>query len=78
MTRTIGYKDEEGNQYKISYSEELQLKHLKALNHQTRWLKKNFYIKLALTIILGILTFTIVYTLYKLDLINFFTGVLYR
>lgn len=78
MTRTIGYKDEDGTQYKISYSEELQLKHLKALNHQTKWLKKNFYVKLALVVILAMLTFTIMYTLIRLDMINFFSGVLYR
>ena len=43
MTRTIAYKEENGTEYKISYSEELQLKHLKALQKQTQWLKKNCY-----------------------------------
>lgn len=74
-----GYKiDSDGEKYRISFSEELQLKNLKAAKENKKWLKWNFYAKVALAflILIGIVTF--LFTLYRLDQINFFTGILYR
>ena len=72
------YKDETGHQYKISYSEELQEKTLGAIRKQIEWEKKNFYAKIFLLMIIGLLTVSILYVFYRLDSINFFTGILYR
>ena len=74
-----GYKiDSDGEKYRISFSEELQLKNLKSSKENKKWLKMNFYAKtvLALLILIGIVTF--LFMLYRLDQINFFTGILYR
>ena len=60
------YKDGEGNTYKISYSEELQLKNLQATKEQTFWLKKNFYGMLllgAILVMFVVLVFGVVYWL---------------
>lgn len=70
--------DTDGEKYRISFSEELQLKNLKAARENKRWLILNFYGKLALALFLLILVVTILFLLYRLDQINFFTGVLYR
>jgi len=70
--------DNDGEKYRVSFSEELQLKNLKAAKENKRWLMMNFYGKMALAIIMLMLFVTIVYVLYRLDQINFFTGVLYR
>ena len=72
------YKDEDGKEYKISFSEELQMKNLRAARNNTKWLKMNFYAKLALVIIILALTVTYIYLMYKLDQINFFTSLLYE
>lgn len=70
--------DNDGEKYRISFSEELQLKNLKAANENKRWLMLNFYGKLGLGILMLMVLLVIIYTLYKLDQINFFTGLLYR
>ncbi|MEK6835982.1 MAG: hypothetical protein AABX55_03095 [Nanoarchaeota archaeon] len=70
--------DSDGEKYRISFSEELQLKNLKAAKENKRWLALNFYGKLGLIVILLLLLVTVVFTLYRLDQINFFTGILYR
>ena len=70
------YTDENGGKYKISYSEELQLKNLQAVKRQIEWEKKNFYAKLFLIFIIAILTISILYLFYKLDDVNFFTRIL--
>ena len=70
------YTDENGGKYKISYSEELQLKNLQAVKRQIEWEKKNFYAKLFLIFVLAILTISILYFFYKLDDVNFFTRIL--
>ena len=70
--------DNDGEKYRISFSEELQLKNLKAAKENKKWLKLNFYGKLALAGLMLILVVTFIYLLYKLDQINFFTGILYR
>lgn len=74
-----GYKiDSDGEKYRISFSEELQLKNLKTAKENKKWLQFNFYAKtvLALLILIGIVTF--LFLLYRLDQVNFFSGVLYR
>ena len=73
------YKIEnDGEKYRVSFSEELQLKNLKAAKENKKWLKMNFYGKMILAMIMFALLLVIVYTLYRLDTINFFTGILYR
>lgn len=74
-----GYKiDSDGEKYRISFSEELQLKNLKAARENKRWLKAAFYAKLSIAILLLILLVVIVFIFYRLDQINFFTGILWR
>lgn len=70
--------DNDGEKYRVSFSEELQLKNLKASRENKRWLVMNFYGKMLLAGIMLMLFVVIVYTLYRLDTINFFTGILYR
>ena len=70
--------DNDGEKYRVSFSEELQLKNLKSSRENKRWLMLNFYGKMALVAVMLMLFFVIVYTLYRLDTINFFTGILYR
>ena len=70
--------DNDGEKYRISFSEELQLKNLKAARENKRWLILNFYGKMTLAFIMLLLLITIIYVLFRLDQINFFTGVLYR
>ncbi len=76
VTKTMMYKDEDGKEYKISFSEELQMKNLMASKANTRWLKTSFLMNLILVMLLGVLTLSIVYLLYRLDTIDFFTRVL--
>jgi hypothetical protein len=70
--------DSDGEKYRISFSEELQLKNLKATKENRRWLRMNFYAKVTMSLLLLILVITFLYLLYRLDQINFFTGILYR
>jgi len=70
--------DNDGEKYRVSFSEELQLKNLKAARENKRWLMMNFYGKMLLAGIMLMLFIVVVYTLYRLDAINFFTGILYR
>lgn len=72
------YKEEDGTKYKISYSEELQLKNLRATQKQVVWEKRNFYAKVILVLILTILTIAFLFLLYRLDTVNFFTKIMYR
>ncbi len=72
------YKDEDGKEYKISFSEELQMKNLKAANSNTKWLRMNFYAKILLVIIMLALTVAFIFMLYRLDQTNFFSNLLYR
>ena len=70
--------DNDGEKYRVSFSEELQLKNLKAAKENKKWLMFNFYGKLALIAIMLLLFLVVIYVLYRLDQINFFTGILYR
>ena len=70
--------DSDGERYRISFSEELQLKNLKAARENKRLLELNLYAKTAIAVLLLVLTATIIFVFYRLDAINFFSGVLYR
>lgn len=72
------YKEEDGTKYKISFSEELQLKNLKLSKEHIRWQKRNFYAKMALIGIIFTLTLTFLFLLYRLDRIDFFTTLIYK
>jgi|ETNmetMinimDraft_2_1059921.scaffolds.fasta_scaffold55044_2 hypothetical protein len=64
------WKDKTGT-YKMGYSQKL-------MREQLQWQKINFAGKVALISVILILITIILYVLYKLDSINFFTGILYR
>lgn len=70
--------DNDGEKYRISFSEELQLKNLKAAKENKKWLKMNFYGKMVLAGLMLVLVVALIFLLYRLDQINFFTGILYR
>lgn len=70
--------DSDGEKYRVSFSEELQIKNLRAARENKRWLMAAFYAKLSIAILLLILLIVMVYVFYRLDQINFFTGVLWR
>lgn len=72
------YKEEDGSMYKISFSEELQLKNLREMRKQVRWERLNFYAKLALIFLSLVMTVSILYVFYRLDAVNFFTNIMYR
>ena len=76
MAKPIVYKEEDGTKYKISYSEELQLKNLKESKKIRGWLQINFYSNLLLIVMLAILTITFLYLLWQLDSVNFFSNLL--
>ena len=50
MTKPMVYKEEDGTQYKISYSEKLQLKNLGESKRIRGWLQINFYSNILLLI----------------------------
>ena len=77
-SKPIIWKDERGEKYKISYSEELQIKNLNTLKKQVKWQKVNFLIITLLTIFIFLLLSILIYTLYRLHTINFFTRVAFR
>ena len=65
----IVWKDKTGT-YKLGYSQKL-------MKEQIRWQKINFAGKVALVACLLILISIILYVLYKLDTVDFFSGGLY-
>ena len=77
-TKTLQYKDEDGKEYKISFSEELQMKNLRASKETARWLKMNFYANMLVIALLVAVGTAFIFMLYQLDAINFFTGLLYK
>ena len=79
MAKTIVYNDEKtGDNYKISYSEKLQLKNLHTAKKQVYWLKLNFLMKFLLLCVMFGLLIVIVYTLWILGRVDFFTRIAYR
>jgi len=67
---SLVWKDKTGT-YKLGYSQKL-------MKEQVRWQKINFAGKVALISCLLILIIIVLYVLFKLDSINFFTGLLYK
>lgn len=78
MKKPMVWKEEDGTKYKISFSEELQLKNLNALKKQTTWEKRSFYAKVILIVVFIVLTISVLYMFYRLDAVNFFSNVMYR
>lgn len=72
------FKEEDGTQYKISFSEKVQMNVLNELKKNTVWQKKGFYAKMALFVLLLLIFLTFLYVLYRLDVVDFFTTILYR
>ena len=70
--------DSDGEKYRIFFSEELQLKNLKAAREHKKWAIMNFYANMILAAMLLALILLVVFIFYRLDQINFFTGILYR
>lgn len=70
------WKEEDGTQYKISYSEKLQIEQLKATKNLAKWHKRSFYAKLALLAVGLIFTISILYVFFWLDRADFFMRVL--
>ncbi len=70
--------DSDGEKYRISWSEELQLKTLEATRENTKWQRFNVYTGVILVFLLLILVVTLIFVFYSLDKINFFTGLLYK
>ncbi len=76
--KSMEWKEEDGTKYKISFSEELQIKNLDAQKRTQNLLRASFYAKVILIGIFAIWFLVFLYVLYRLDQINFFTGILYR
>jgi len=76
LKKPMVWKEDDGTKYKISYSEKLQLENLKATKHLAKWQRRNFYAKLALVGIFFLTTITILYVLFQLDSVDFFTKVM--
>lgn len=78
LKKPMVWKEEDGTKYKISYSEKLQLEHLKATKHLARWQKRNFYAKLGLLLIFFVFTAAMFYVFVQLDSVDFFTKVMHN
>jgi len=78
MAKPMVYKDEKGEKYKISYSEELQLKNLRAQKKTNELLKASLYAK-AILIVLMVLWFMLfLYVLYRIDAVDLITQLAYN
>ena len=66
----IVWKDKTGT-YKLGYSQRL-------MREQVQWQKINFAGKIALISVILILIAIIMYVLYRLDQVNFFSTIMYR
>jgi len=78
LKKPMVWKEEDGTKYKISFSENLQMKSLNAIRHQIVWEKRNFYAKIVLMGIILILGASFVFLLYRLDAVNFFSRLMYK
>ena len=76
--KRLTWNDEDGVAYNISYSEELQQKNIEAVRRQTLWVKRGLIVMVLLLFVLSVFTVVILYTLFKLDAINFFTRIAFR
>lgn len=78
LKKPMVWKEEDGTKYKISFSEELQMKSLNAMRSQIVWEKRNFYAKIALIFIILIIAASFLYLVYRLDMVNFFSRLMYK
>ncbi|MFH1211078.1 MAG: hypothetical protein V1645_04135 [archaeon] len=78
LKKPMVWKEEDGTKYKISFSEEIQMKSLNAIRHQILWEKRNFYAKVILIGIILILAVSFIFLLYRLDAVNFFSKLMYQ
>ncbi len=76
--KSIEWNNGDGTKYKISYSEELQLKNLEATKRQTRLLKRNMVLMVCLLGLIILFAIFTVYVFWRLDQFDFFTKVAYR
>jgi len=72
------WKEEDGTRYKISFSEQLQRKNLQATRALAKWERRSFYAKLALIGLFLVMTASMVFVLYRLDSVNFFSTLMYK
>ena len=72
------WKEEDGTQYKISYSEKLQLEQLEATKELAKWHKRSFYAKIALFGLGLVFTASVLYVFFWLDKADFFMKVMNR
>ncbi len=78
LKKPMVWKEEDGTRYRISFSEKLQMRSLQAIRHQILWEKRNFYAKLVLIIVFLIFAVSVVYLMYRLDAVNFFSRIMYK
>lgn len=78
LKKPMVWKEEDGTKYKISFSEKLQMKSLNAIRRQILWEKRNFYAKIVLMLIILIFAVSILYLVYRLDAVNFFSRLMYK
>ncbi|MEM4245647.1 MAG: hypothetical protein QW404_00750 [Candidatus Nanoarchaeia archaeon] len=78
LKKPMVWKEEDGTQYKISFSEKLQMRSLQAIKHQIMWEKRNFYAKVILMILFTLFAVSMLYLIYRLDAVNFFSRLMYK
>lgn len=78
LKKPMVWKEEDGTRYKISFSEKLQMRSLQAIKHQIMWEKRNFYAKVILMVIFTLFAVSIIYLIYRLDVVNFFSRLMYK
>ena len=78
MPKPMVYKDETGEKYKISYSEELQLKNLRAQQKTHQLLKASLYAKAILIAVMLVWFILFLYLLYRIDAVDLLTELVYR
>ncbi len=77
-TKPIEWNNEDGTKYKISYSEELQIKNLEATKKQNILLKKHMLLMFGVLLAMVMFGLFILYVFWRLDQFDFFTKVAYR
>lgn len=78
LKKPMVWKEEDGTRYKISFSEKIQMRSLNAMHRQIVWEKRNFYAKVALMVIFTMFAVSMLYLVYRLDVVNFFSALMYR
>lgn len=78
LKKPMVWKEEDGTQYKISFSEKLQMKSLYAMKRQIEWEKRNFYAKIILIALFTMFAVSMIYLIYRLDAVDFFSRLMYK